>query len=332
MMRIFIALLVCVSLHAKRIVVTGGAGLIGSHLCERLMRQGHDVFCVDNLSSGSIRTMQELEKHERFHKIIADVANPVYIREEIDEIYHLACPHAASYSDKEPLQVLETCYVGTVNMLDLARREKAKFLFVSSMEVQNAPFCESRELSGVEDGQKRRASFYEGKRVAETLVLSYRKIYGLDAKIVRLSDVYGPRMHPPFGRVVSKFIMQAINNEAITVYGKGNQTVPVCFVSDVVEGLERVMGLSQKISGPINLGSGERVSVLSLAHNIIRAANCQSEIVLHPRENIPLTWREEDFSLAQTLIRWAPKVSKDEGLRQTIEYYRARKLKERDAR
>lgn len=314
------------SLQAKRIVVTGGAGLIGSHLCERLLEEGHEVICLDNLSSGNIENLQQYRNHPRFHFIEHDICDPFEYGLPLDEIYNLACPASPVHYQADPIQTLQTNFAGAKNMLDLAKAHDAKFLHTSTSEVYGDPeeHPQREDYWGHVNPIGIRACYDEGKRVAETLIFAYRQTYGIDTKIVRIFNTYGPNMKIDDGRVISNFVVQALRGEPITVYGSGQQTRSICYVSDMVDGLIRMMGQPPACSGPVNLGNPCEMTILELAEKVIALTGSSSEIVFLPLPQDDPKKRRPDITRAGQLLGWQPTTDADQGLLQTIEYFAER--------
>ncbi len=308
---------------AKRVLVTGGAGFIGSHLCRRLLAEDCDVLCVDNYFTGTKDNIAEFLSHPRFEAMRHDVTFPLYV--EVDEIYNLACPASPIHYQFDPVQTTKTSVHGAINMLGLAKRVKAKILQASTSEVYGDPQIHPQTESywGHANPIGTRACYDEGKRCAETLFFDYRRQHKLRIKVARIFNTYGPNMHPDDGRVVSNFIMQALRGEPITVYGKGEQTRSFCYVSDLVDGLIRLMESSDDFTGPVNLGNPSEMTILELAQKVIAMTGSKSEIVYKPLPSDDPVRRKPDISLAGKTLGWAPKVKLDDGLRPTIEYFRS---------
>jgi len=322
---VVISSLFFVSLQAKCIVVTGGAGLIGSHLCKRLLEKEHDVICVDNLSSGNSENINRIIYHPKFQFIKQDICKPIEINAPIDEIYHLACPASPVYYQVNPIQTLDTNYIGTKNILELAKSHGAKFLHTSTSEVYGDPLVhpQREEYFGNVNPNGIRACYDEGKRVAEALIFSYRDAYNLDVKIVRIFNTYGPNMNSDDGRVVSNFIVQALNDEPITVYGDGKQTRSLCYVDDMIKGLTKMMAQPQGCSGPINLGNPNEMTILELAEKIISMTGSKSQIRYMPLPQDDPVKRRPDITKAEQILGWRPETNVDEGLRKTISYFKS---------
>jgi UDP-glucuronate decarboxylase len=305
-----------------RIVVSGGAGFIGSHLCDQLLEQGHEVVAVDNLFTGTKRNIEKLLAHPRFDFIRHDVTQPIWI--ECDEVYHLACPASPVHYQFNPIKTIKTNVTGTINMLGVAKRTKAKFLLASTSEVYGDPLEHPQKETywGNVNPIGPRSCYDEGKRVAETLTVNYRD-GGVNAKIVRIFNTYGPRMLFNDGRVVSNFIVQALKAEDITVYGEGNQTRSFCFVDDLVRGIQATMN-TQEFSGPVNLGNPNEMTILDLAKKIIEMTESRSKIIHQPLPKDDPTRRKPDITVAKRELAWEPRIQLEEGLARTITDFRQR--------
>jgi UDP-glucuronate decarboxylase len=306
----------------KRILVTGGAGFLGSHLCERLLNEGHDVVCLDNYFTGQKQNVVHLLKHPFFEMVRHDVTMPFYV--EADEIYNLACPASPIHYQFNPIKTVKTSVMGAINMLGLAKRIRAKVLQASTSEVYGDPEVhpQTEEYWGHVNPIGERACYDEGKRAAETLFVNYHKQNGVRIKIVRIFNTFGPRMHPNDGRVVSNFIVQALQNKDITIYGEGTQTRSFCYVDDMIEGLIRMMNTGNEITGPINLGNPGEFTILELAEKIISLTGSSSKIVYMPLPSDDPMQRQPDISKARTILGWEPKYPLEEGLVKTIQYFR----------
>ncbi|PAJ81439.1 UDP-glucuronic acid decarboxylase family protein [Burkholderia ubonensis] len=310
-------------LDRKRILVTGGAGFLGSHLCERLVELGHDVLCVDNYFTGTKQNVAALLGNPRFEALRHDVTFPLYV--EVDEIYNLACPASPIHYQFDPVQTTKTSVMGAINMLGLAKRTHARVLQTSTSEVYGDPDVHPQPESyrGNVNPLGPRACYDEGKRCAETLFFDYHRQQNVRIKVVRIFNTYGPRMHPNDGRVVSNFIVQALRGEDITLYGDGSQTRAFCYVDDMVEGLIRMMATPADVTGPINLGNPHEIAVSELAQIILRLTGSKSRIVFHPLPKDDPTQRCPDISLARAQLDWKPTVALEAGLRRTIDYFRS---------
>ena len=308
---------------AKKIVVTGGAGFIGSHLCEKLLLDKNvEVICVDNFYTGTKSNIKHLLNNPRFDLQRHDVNFSLYI--EADEIYNLACPASPIHYQKDPVQTTKTSVIGAINMLGLAKRTKAKMLQASTSEVYGDPEIHPQEESywGKVNPIGIRACYDEGKRCAETLCFDYRRQHSMDIKVARIFNTYGPNMHPEDGRVVSNFIMQALLNKPLTIYGTGKQTRSFCYVDDLVRGLMLLMNSDENVTGPMNLGNPVEFTMLELAQNVIKLTESRSEIAFLPLPEDDPKQRKPDISLAKKLIDWEPNISLEEGLRLSMGYFK----------
>ncbi|MFP5350233.1 MAG: UDP-glucuronic acid decarboxylase family protein [Gammaproteobacteria bacterium] len=305
----------------KRILVTGGAGFIGRHLCEQLLARGYEVLCVDNFFTGTRRNIIDLLSHPLFEVIRHDVCFPLYV--EVDEIYNLACPASPIYYQHDPVQTVKTSVHGAINMLGLAKRVKAKIFQASTSEVYGDPAVhpQTEDYWGHVNPIGPRACYDEGKRCAETLFTSYRQQHGLRIKLGRIFNTYGPYMQEADGRVVSNFIVQALRNEPITLYGDGRQTRSFCYVADLVEGMRRLMATDDSVAGPINLGNPEEHTVLELAEMIKALIGSRAPIVFRPLPQDDPRQRCPDITAARTLLGWQPTTSLHDGLTRTIAYF-----------
>ena len=306
----------------RRILVTGGAGFLGSHLCDRLLDQGHDVLCVDNFFTGSKRNVAHLLDHPRFELMRHDVTFPLFV--EVDEIYNLACPASPVHYQHDPVQTTKTSVHGAINMLGLAKRLRAKILQASTSEVYGDPEVHPQPESywGMVNPIGVRSCYDEGKRCAETLFFDYWRQHNLRIKVVRIFNTYGPRMHPNDGRVVSNFIMQALRNEDITIYGDGSQTRSFCYVDDLLEAMIRCMNTPDTFTGPVNIGNPTEFSMLQLAERVIELTCSKSKLVFKPLPPDDPKQRRPDITLAkEALNNWDPKIQLTEGLSKTIEYF-----------
>lgn len=310
------------SVSRKRILVTGGAGFIGSHLCERLLRDGHEVLCLDNFYTGSRRNVTHLLNNPNFELMRHDVTFPLYV--ETDEIYNLACPASPVHYQFDPVQTTKTSVHGAINMLGLAKRTKAKIFQASTSEVYGDPKVHPQNETywGHVNPIGIRSCYDEGKRCAETLFFDYYRQHRLRIKVARIFNTYGPRMHPNDGRVVSNFVVQALQGKPITVYGDGRQTRAFCYVDDMVEGFVRLMGADDEVTGPINLGNPGEFTILELASKIIAMTQSKSEIVFAPLPSDDPVQRQPDISLARSKLGWVPHVALEQGLAKTIAYFR----------
>ena len=310
------------SLTRKRVLVTGGAGFLGSHLCTRLVEAGDDVLCVDNYFTGRKDNIEHLLGRPNFEALRHDITFPLYA--EVDEIYNLACPASPIHYQFDPVQTTKTSIMGAINMLGLAKRVKAKVFQASTSEVYGDPEVhpQTEDYRGNVNPLGPRACYDEGKRAAETLFFDYHRQHKLRIKVVRIFNTYGPRMHPNDGRVVSNFIMQALRGEPITLYGDGSQTRAFCFVSDLVEGFIRLMATPDDVTGPVNIGNPHEIPVSELAHRVVRLTNSKSEIVYRPLPQDDPTQRCPDITLARRVLGWEPTVALDDGLARTVDYFR----------
>ena len=309
--------------HKRRILVTGGAGFIGSFLCEALLAEGHDVLCVDNFFTGSRGNIDHLVEHKRFELMRHDVTFPLYV--EVDEIYNLACPASPIHYQRDPVQTTKTAVHGAINMLGLAKRVKARILQASTSEVYGDPTVhpQTEDYWGNVNSVGPRACYDEGKRCAETLFFDYHRQHRLRIKVARIFNTYGPRMHPSDGRVVSNFIMQALKGQPITVYGEGSQTRSFCFVDDLVQGLMRLMDSPDAVTGPVNLGNPGEFTILELAEQVIAMTGSRSRIVHMPLPEDDPKQRRPDISRAFDLLGWEPKIRLEDGLKRTVAYFDA---------
>jgi len=305
----------------KRILVTGGAGFLGSHLCEGLLADGAIVICVDNFFTGARRNIEHLLDHKHFEVIRHDVTFPLYV--EVDEIYNLACPASPIHYRHDPVQTTKTSVHGAINMLGLAKRLRAKILQASTSEVYGDPDVhpQPEDYWGHVNPVGPRSCYDEGKRCAETLFFDYRRQHNLQIKVARIFNTYGPRMHPNDGRVVSNFIVQALLGRDITVYGEGLQTRSFCYVDDLVDGLTRLMDTPPDITGPVNVGNPAEFTIIELAQMLISLVGSRSKIVHRALPENDPKQRQPDISLAQELLGWKPRVALKEGLMRTIKYF-----------
>jgi UDP-glucuronate decarboxylase len=305
----------------KRVLVTGGAGFLGSHLCERLLEQGHDVLCVDNYFTGRKDNIAHLLPNPHFEAMRHDITFPLYV--EVDEIYNLACPASPIHYQFDPVQTTKTSVIGSINMLGLAKRTKAKIFLSSTSEVYGDPTVhpQREDYRGNVNPIGPRACYDEGKRCAETLFFDYHRQHNLRIKVVRIFNTYGPRMHPNDGRVVSNFIVQALKGEPITLYGDGMQTRAFCFVDDMIEGWLRLMAAPDDVVGPINIGNPHEIPVKELAERIIKMTGSSSRIDHRPLPVDDPLQRCPDITRAKNLLGWEPTVSLEVGLEKTIAYF-----------
>jgi UDP-glucuronate decarboxylase len=308
-------------LTRKRILITGGAGFLGSHLCERLLAEGNDILCVDNYFTGRKDNIAQLLGNQNFEAHRHDVTFPLYV--EVDEIYNLACPASPIHYQFDPVQTTKTSVIGAINMLGLAKRIGAKILQSSTSEVYGDPTVhpQTEDYRGNVNPLGPRACYDEGKRCAETLFFDYHRQHKLRIKVARIFNTYGPRMHPHDGRVVSNFIVQALKGEDITLYGDGMQTRAFCYVDDLVDGLIRLMGMGPEITGPINIGNPHEIPVRELAERVIALTNSKSKIVHQPLPQDDPMQRCPDITVAKRDLGWEPRVPLEEGLRRTIAYF-----------
>ncbi|KAA0577822.1 SDR family oxidoreductase [Azospirillum sp. B21] len=310
--------------NRKRVLVTGGAGFLGSHLCDRLLAAGNDVLCVDNFFTGSRDNVLHLLDNPHFELMRHDVTFPLYV--EVDEIYNLACPASPIHYQHDPVQTTKTSVHGAINMLGLAKRVRARIMQASTSEVYGDPAVhpQPEEYWGNVNTIGPRACYDEGKRCAETLFFDYHRQHKLDIKVIRIFNTYGPRMHPNDGRVVSNFIIQALKGEPITIYGDGQQTRSFCYVDDLIEGFLRFMDTPAGVTGPINLGNPGEFTMLELAEKVIRLTRSTSKIEHKPLPQDDPKQRQPDIAKARALMDWEPVVPLEEGLDRTIAYFRGR--------
>ncbi|WP_129126246.1 UDP-glucuronic acid decarboxylase family protein [Geomonas oryzae] len=305
-----------------RVLVTGGAGFIGSHLCERLLKEGHEVICLDNFFTGSKRNIAHLLDHNDFELVRHDVTEPILL--EVDRIYNLACPASPIHYQYNPVKTIKTSVMGAINMLGIAKRVRARILQASTSEVYGDPQVhpQTEAYWGNVNTLGIRSCYDEGKRVAETLMMDYHRQNHVDIRIIRIFNTYGPKMAENDGRVVSNFILQALRGEDITVYGEGAQTRSFCYVSDLVEGMMRMME-TPGFTGPVNLGNPAETTILEFAKKIIALTGSSSRIVYRPLPADDPKQRQPDISLAKQMLGWEPTVCVDDGLKQTIDYFRS---------
>jgi UDP-glucuronate decarboxylase len=311
------------NISSKRILVTGGAGFLGSHLCESLLKEGHEVLCVDNFYTGRRANISHLLGNPYFEILRHDICFPLFV--EVDEIYNLACPASPIHYQFDPVQTTKTSVHGAINMLGLAKRLKIKILQASTSEVYGDPTVHPQPeiYWGNVNPIGPRACYDEGKRCAETLFFDYYRQHNLKIKVARIFNTYGPRMHPDDGRVVSNFIMQALKEEYITVFGDGSQTRSFCYVTDLIDGLIKLMNSPDIFTGPVNLGNPNEFSMLQLAEKIIKLTRSKSKIVLKPLPQDDPKQRQPDISLAKKVLHWEPKNHLEEGLKNTIQYFKS---------
>ena len=304
-----------------RILVTGGAGFLGSHLCERLLREGHEVLCLDNFFTGRKNNIAAFLKDPAFELVRHDIVLPILL--EVDKIYHLACPASPIHYQYNPVKTIKTNFLGTLNMLGIAKRTKARILLASTSEVYGDPIVhpQTEDYWGNVNPIGIRSCYDEGKRASETLMMDYHRQNRVDIKIVRIFNTYGPRMLQHDGRVVSNFIVQALQGQDITVYGEGSQTRSFCYVDDLVDGMVRMMD-SENFIGPVNLGNPEEYTILDFAKKIIAMTGSKSKIIHQPLPSDDPTQRQPDITLAGAKLGWKPKVTVDDGLKRTIEYFK----------
>ena len=306
----------------KKGLITGGAGFVGSHLCDRLVEDGHEVLCVDNFFTGSRDNILELIDQPHFELLRHDVTFPLYV--EVDEIYNLACPASPIHYQMDPVQTTKTSVHGAINMLGLAKRTKAKILQASTSEVYGDPEVhpQGEDYLGNVNTIGPRGCYDEGKRCAETLFFDYHRQYNVKIRVARIFNTYGPRMHPDDGRVVSNFIVQALKGEPITIYGDGSQTRSFCFVDDLVNGLVRLMEADNTITGPVNLGNPVEMTIRELAEQVIEMTGAKSELIEKPLPSDDPTQRCPDINRAKTQLGWVPSVALEDGLKRTIQYFK----------
>jgi UDP-glucuronate decarboxylase len=307
----------------KRTLVTGGAGFIGSHLCERLLDEGSDVLCVDNYYTGTKENISGLLNNPFFEALRHDVTFPLYV--EVDEIYNLACPASPIHYQFDPVQTAKTSVHGAINMLGMAKRTKAKIFQASTSEVYGDPeqHPQTEQYWGNVNPIGPRACYDESKRCAETLFFDYHRQHSTNIRVARIFNTYGPRMHPNDGRVVSNFIIQALGNESITIYGDGKQSRSFCYVDDLVEGIMRFMKAPDDVTGPINLGNPQEYTILELAEKVIESTNSKSEITFESAPEDDPRQRRPDISLAKQALDWQPRVNLEDGLSRTVAYFEA---------
>jgi UDP-glucuronate decarboxylase len=306
----------------KKILVTGGAGFLGSHLCDRLLKNGNDILCVDNFFTGSVANVSHLRDNPNFELMRHDVTFPLYV--EVDQIYNLACPASPLKYQLDPVQTTKTSVHGAINMLGLAKRLKAPILQASTSEVYGDPEVHPQPENywGHVNTIGPRSCYDEGKRCAETLFFDYYRQHNLSIKVARIFNTYGPRMHPNDGRVVSNFIMQALRGDSITIFGSGYQTRSFCYVDDLIEAFLLLMDTDHNFTGPINLGNPDEFTMLELAENILILSNSKSKLIFKPLPEDDPKQRQPDITLAKKNLNWAPSVDLEDGLKETIQYFR----------
>jgi UDP-glucuronate decarboxylase len=306
----------------SKVLITGGAGFLGSHLCDRVLATGADVLCVDNFFTGSKRNVAHLMNSRHFELLRHDVTFPLYV--EVDRIYNLACPASPVHYQHDPVQTTKTSVHGAINMLGLAKRVQARILQASTSEVYGDPEIhpQREDYWGRVNPIGIRSCYDEGKRCAETLFFDYQRQHGLEIKVVRIFNTYGPRMHPNDGRVVSNFIMQALRGEDITIFGDGLQTRSFCYVDDLIDAMVRIMDSPSSLSGPINIGNPSEFTVLQLAEEVLRLTGSKSQLIFKPLPADDPRQRQPDISLVRNALGWTPKVSLADGLQETIAYFR----------
>jgi UDP-glucuronate decarboxylase len=307
----------------KRVMVTGGAGFVGSHLCERLLDTGCEVLCVDNFFTGRRSNIAHLLDNKRFELLRHDITHPLFV--EVDEIYNLACPASPVHYQFDPVQTTKTSVIGAINMLGLAKRVKAKILQASTSEIYGDPHVHPQPETywGNVNTTGPRACYDEGKRCAETLFFDYQRQHGVGIKVARIFNTYGPRMHPHDGRVVSNFIVQALGGCPITLYGDGSQTRSFCYVDDLVNGIMLLMNTGDQVTGPINIGNPVEFTIRELAELVVKKTNSRSPLNFHPLPQDDPKQRQPDISLAKDVLNWTPLVPLDAGLSRTIEYFQS---------
>ncbi len=308
--------------NRKRVLVTGGAGFLGSHLCERLLNEGCDVLCLDNFYSGTKDNVAHLFGNPLFELMRHDVTFPLFV--EVDEIYNLACPASPIHYQWDPVQTTKTSVHGAINMLGLAKRTKAKIFQASTSEVYGDPEVHPQQESywGRVNPIGIRSCYDEGKRCAETLFFDYQRQHGLEIKVVRIFNTYGPRMHPNDGRVVSNFIVQALRGEDVTIYGDGSQTRSFCYVDDLIEGFVRMMASPKEVTGPINMGNPGEFTIRQLAEMVLKMVGSKSKLVMKPLPQDDPRQRQPDITRAKNALGWQPQIEIDEGLAKTIDHFR----------
>lgn len=308
----------------KNIIVTGGAGFLGSHLCEYLIKKGEKVICIDNLFTGNLKNLENIKDHPNFEFIQHDIIDPIFFDgREIDQIYNLACPASPIQYQINPVRTIKANTIGVINVLGIAKKHKARIFQASTSEVYGDPLehPQTESYRGNVNTIGERACYDEGKRVAETLFFEYHREHGVEIRVARIFNTYGPRMYENDGRVVSNFIVQALNNKPITIYGTGEQTRSFCYVDDLIEAIYRIMN-KENITGPINIGNPDEFTMIELADKIIKITGSKSKIVFEKLPSDDPKKRKPDISLAKEIIEWEPKVNLDEGLVQTVNYFK----------
>jgi len=305
-----------------KVLVTGGAGFLGSHLCERLLNNNYDVLCVDNYSTGSKENIKEFLKNPSFEATRHEVTESFYV--EVEQIYNMACPASPIHYQKDPAQTTKTCVHGAINMLGLAKRTQAKIFQASTSEVYGDPEVhpQTEDYWGRVNPIGIRSCYDEGKRCAETLFFDYHRQYNLEIKVARIFNTYGPKMNPFDGRVVSNFIVQALTGNDITIYGEGEQTRSFCYVDDLIDGITKFMNSSSDINGPINLGNNSEFTMIELAEKVLKFTGSKSKLIFKPLPLDDPRQRQPDLTKAKTELDWAPSVSLDDGLKETINYFK----------
>ncbi len=309
-------------MNKQRILVTGGAGFLGSHLCERLLQEGHDVMCLDNLFTGQKKNIVHLMDNPYFEFVRHDITFPYYV--EVDQIYNLACPASPIHYQFDPVQTTKTSVHGAINMLGLAKRTKAKIFQASTSEVYGDPEVHPQPESywGKVNPIGIRSCYDEGKRCAETLFFDYHRQHNVKIKVARIFNTYGPRMHPNDGRVVSNFIVQALKGQNITIYGDGKQTRSFCYVDDLISGFIKLMNTEDRVTGPVNLGNPGEFSMVELAQKVIELTGSKSKLVFEALPSDDPKQRRPDITIAKELLKWEPTIQLEQGLMQTIEYFK----------
>ncbi len=308
----------------KNIIVTGGAGFLGSHLCEYLIKKGEKVICIDNLFTGNLKNLENIKDHPNFEFIQHDIIDPIFFDgREIDQIYNLACPASPIQYQINPVRTIKANTIGVINVLGIAKKHKARIFQASTSEVYGDPLehPQTESYRGNVNTIGERACYDEGKRVAETLFFDYHREHGVEIRVARIFNTYGPRMYENDGRVVSNFIVQALNNKPITIYGTGEQTRSFCYVDDLIEAIYRIMN-KENITGPINIGNPDEFTMIKLADKVIKITGSKSKIVFEKLPSDDPKKRKPDISLAKEIIEWEPKVNLDEGLVQTVKYFK----------